>query len=106
MYIKIRFRFILTCLLAIGWAIACFIIDRAWYLSLVETLGKPLAIFIVVGIAILPGVMICFFSLDGLIFDKPKHYPIVKRELKPLTVLVAAYNEEDCIYDTIKSIAD
>lgn len=105
-YIPVKFRFIFTIVIAIIWVAICFIIDRAWFWTLVAVLGMPAALAIVFGIAIIPGVMICFYSLGGLFFDRPVHYKDIPNDaLEPITILIAAYNEEESIYDTIKSIA-
>lgn len=105
MYIPIKIKFIFTIIIAILWTIVCFIIDKAWFYALVAAFGLPIAIFIVFGIAIIPGVMICFYSICGLLFDRHYDPEIIKDELEDITVLIAAYNEEDCIYDTIKSLS-
>ncbi|MCJ7453230.1 MAG: glycosyltransferase, partial [Steroidobacteraceae bacterium] len=63
----------------------------------------PLAVFIVGGIAILPGMMNAFL-VAGLLFDRrPKRKELVA--YPGVTILVAAYNEEASIADTIRSLA-
>lgn len=49
--------------------------------------------------------MVCI-TLTGILFDKPNRKPIVENELVDVTVLVAAYNEEAAIYDTLKSLSN
>ena len=60
---------------------------------------------IIIGLSFLPAVMIIFLLL-GVIFDKPKRNEIEYDLLDDITILVAAYNEEESIYDTLKSISN
>lgn len=66
--------------------------------------GPILATLIVIGLALLPGIMISI-TLTGIILDKPRRRKIINEELKDITLLIAAYNEEKSIYDTIASIS-
>ena len=73
-----------------------------WFVDLSKVVGPWLAGYLIGFIAIVPGFMNAFV-LVALTFDRrPGHkqthtYP-------PVTILVAAYNEEDCIEDTLRSI--
>ena len=73
-----------------------------WFEDLSKAVGLWLAGYLIGFIAIVPGFMNAFV-LVALTFDRrPGHkqthtYP-------PVTILVAAYNEEDCIEDTLRSI--
>lgn len=104
MYISTKIKFAFVVLIAILWTIISLIIDYSWFLTVASVLGYPLALCVLLGLAILPGVMICFFSLGGLLFDRPQRHDLAKNELEDVTILIAAYNEEDTIYDTLKSI--
>lgn len=86
LYLHINIKFILTVIVAIIWTIICLIIDKNWFYLLTNKFGIIPAIIIVLGIAILPGVMICFFSLGGLFFDKPRHLEIKEEELEDITI--------------------
>lgn len=44
------------------------------------------------------------FQFRRTFFDKPRHLEIKEEELEDITILIAAYNEEKTIYDTIRSI--
>lgn len=61
----------------------------------------PLTIIIVVGIALLPGFMNAFLFF-GLLVDRRPKFNIHTTE--PISILVACYNEEENITDTITSI--
>lgn len=102
MYISIHKKLFITFFCVILFTIICSIIEIPWWNSLAETLNPILATVIIIGLAFLPGIMISF-TLCGIILDKPRR-PVFK-EFDNITILIAAYNEEECIYDTIKSIA-
>lgn len=59
---------------------------------------------LVYGIAIIPG-FFNMFLLISLLLDKRPKYTNNINNLPPITILVAAYNEEDTIFDTLVSIA-
>ena len=48
--------------------------------------------------------MVCL-TITGILFDKPRRKEIVFDELEDITILIAAYNEEDGIYETLESVA-
>lgn len=103
MYINIRTKFIITLIVTVLWSVICSIIEIQWYHDLAAALGPVIAIIIIFGIAFLPGIMICI-TLTGIILDKPRRRDIVKEDLEDITVLIAAYNEEAGIYETLASL--
>ena len=73
-----------------------------WFVDLSKVVGPWLAGYLIGFIAIVPGFMNAFV-LVALTFDRrPGH--IQTLTYPPVTILVAAYNEEDCIEDTLRSI--
>jgi biofilm PGA synthesis N-glycosyltransferase PgaC len=101
-YITVHVKFALAVVVATAWATMSYVIARQWIAELSELIGAPLAIIVIFGIAILPGFMNAFL-ISGLLLDRrPRRKPIT---LYPdITILVAAYNEEDSILSTLKSI--
>jgi biofilm PGA synthesis N-glycosyltransferase PgaC len=89
-------------IIATLWAITSYMIARQWISELSILIGTPLALLVIFGIAILPGFMNAFL-ITGLLLDRrPRRKPIT---LYPdITILVAAYNEEESILSTLKSI--
>jgi biofilm PGA synthesis N-glycosyltransferase PgaC len=76
--------------------------SQPWYSDLSHQIGVAPAYFIVTFIAIIPGFMNAFVAMALLIDWRPKvildqHYP-------PVTVLIAAYNEEISISATLSGI--
>ena len=103
MYLKIRTKFILTFLLMILYLIICFIIQYPWWQELSARFGYFLGTMIVIGLAFLPGIMISI-TIIGCIFDKPRRLEYHEDLLEDITILIAAYNEQDGIYETLESL--
>jgi len=102
-YLSVRVKFALAMTLAAGWAALSYLIAAGWIGDLGRHVGIVLATVIIFGIAIVPGFMNAFM-VASLLLDRrpprsrPAQYPGV-------TILVAAYNEEDSIQATLESIA-
>jgi biofilm PGA synthesis N-glycosyltransferase PgaC len=101
-YLGVRTKFLIAQACALGWAAFSVYLALPWMMRLSETFGWPLTIFAVGGVAIIPGYASAFMMFSVLLDWRPKarepeSYP-------PITVLVAAYNEEDNIKATIDSI--
>jgi len=76
--------------------------SQPWYSDLSNEIGGVLAYFIITFIAIIPGFMNAFVAMALLLDRRPKvmldqHYP-------PVTILIAAYNEENSIASTLSGI--
>ena len=100
---KIKVKFIISCLFTGIWLLFCSILQYLWFISLKNIFGVFVAIFIIIGLATLPSIMIMFL-ITGIIIDKPKRYKIRSDLIDCITILIAAYNEENNIYNTLKSI--
>lgn len=103
-YLSVRSKFLIAAVVTVIYSILCTIIEIPWWTMLSREFGKVLATLIVVGLAFLPGIMICML-ICGIILDKPRRRTINYDELPDLTVLIAAHNEETRIYDTLMSLA-
>lgn len=76
---------------------------QPWYEDLSREIGIYPAYFIITFIAIVPGFMNAFVATAMLLDKRPKviadqHYP-------PVTILIAAYNEEGAIESTLSGIS-
>ena len=100
---EIKVKFIISCLFTGIWLLLCSILQYLWFISLKNTFGVFVAIFIIIGLATLPSIMIMFL-ITGIMLDKPKRYKIRSDLVGYITILIAAYNEENNIYNTLKSI--
>jgi len=84
------------------WVAVCFQIARPWIHDLAAIFSMPLALTIIFGIALIPGWANAFLVF-GLLIDRRPVYR--SHELLPaVSVLIAAFNEEQTIYTTIESV--
>ena len=102
-YVPRRGRVIATMALGLAWASLSMAIDRPWVADLAGLISLPLALALVAGIAILPGYLNAQL-LASVLLDRPKRLPAAPPEEPGVTVLVAAYNEEAVIEETLAAI--
>jgi len=101
-YITIRSKFLITVTLSTAWMLLSIWLSIPWYEQLSGRTSPALALFLIGFIAIIPGFMNAFIMVALALDQRPRvpsfdHYPSV-------TVLVAAYNEQDSIEDTVRSL--
>jgi biofilm PGA synthesis N-glycosyltransferase PgaC len=102
LYLRIKYKFIVALTIAFLWMAGSFWVSQPWYHDLSQEIGVIPAYFVITFIAIIPGFMNAFVAVALLLDRRPKvmvdqHYP-------PVTVLIAAYNEDKSIAKTIKAI--
>lgn len=102
-YISIKQKFVLVMILVVIYIAICLIIQYPWWTALCVRFGTIIGSLIVVGLAILPGIMISM-TIIGCCFDKPRRLEIKEELLEDITILIAAYNEQDGIYETLESL--
>src|SRR5690348_6654435 len=100
--LQVRAKYVITLGIAAAWATLSYFLAFKWITDLSSVFGAPLAYVMVFTIAIIPGFMNAFI-VSGLLFDRrPRRTSI--STYPGLTILVAAYNEEDSILGTLESI--
>ncbi|WP_455285571.1 glycosyltransferase [Cupriavidus necator] len=87
---------------ALVWATTSVWLGHAWLVDLSLLIGTPAAVLIVGGIAIVPGFMNAFMVASLLLDRRPYHRKM--QTYPPLTILIAAYNEQSAILDTLAGI--
>jgi poly-beta-1,6-N-acetyl-D-glucosamine synthase len=103
-YVGVRGKFALALFASGGWFALTLVIALPWIAELTSRIGAALALIAVGGIALVPGFMNAFL-IASLMLDRrprrstPSRYPAV-------SILIAAYNEEASIADTLRSIAN
>jgi poly-beta-1,6-N-acetyl-D-glucosamine synthase len=102
-YVPVRAKFALALCAALMWLMASIMLGRPW----VDALGKethPLfALFAISFIAYIPGFMNAFLVASLLLDRRPERRRLV---IHPgVTILIAAYQEEAAITDTLRTIA-
>ena len=102
MYIRVRTKFIFNLVVSVIWFAGCFYLSMPWIRDLAHYIYIIPAVFIVMSIALVPGFMYMFLLISYLT-DKRKNKPFLG-EYPPVTILVAAYNEESSIQFTLTSL--
>lgn len=102
-YIPVRVKFAIAITTATAWMLLSIVLASSWAEALSGQVGAPLAWIIIAGIALIPGFMNAFLLVSLLLDKRPPHLPLLR--YPGLTILVAAYNEQDTIVGTIESIA-
>ena len=102
-YVPVAAKFALSLVAAGGWLALSAWLAQGWLAELSGIVGTTLAVFLVGGIALIPGFMNMFLVVSLLQDRRPVR--IIPPEYPPLTILIAAYNEEESITDTLASIA-
>ena len=103
-YLGVRAKFALAFMVSAAWFAVTLAIALPWIAELSGRIGSMLAILAIGGIALVPGFMNAFL-IASLVLDrrparsKPSRYPAV-------SILIAAYNEEASIADTLRSLAN
>lgn len=102
-YLSVRTKFVIAITSATAWLLLCVFLADPWANALADLVGTTPAWVIVAGIALIPGFMNAFV-LASLAMDKRPTRSALLR-YPGISILVAAYNEEDNIVSTIDSIA-
>jgi poly-beta-1,6-N-acetyl-D-glucosamine synthase len=103
-YISVKFKLFLTLVFSLTWIGISLYLGWPWIKDMENRFGVPLAWFIFSGLALIPGWANAFL-IGGLLIDRRPTYHI-HRSLPPVSVLIAAYNEEISIRETLESILD
>jgi len=104
LYVGVHGKFGVALAASLSWLVITALIAYPWITELSELMGFFVAFAAVGGIALVPGFMNAFL-IASLLLDrrpprmKPSRYPAV-------SILIAAYNEEASIADTLRSIAN
>jgi biofilm PGA synthesis N-glycosyltransferase PgaC len=102
-YFSVFLKFCVMLFVSLLWAIFSYLVAQRWIDDLSVLIGRVAAHVIIFGIAIIPGWMNAFLLMGLLLDRRPPKTKIEK--YPPLSILVAAYNEEQSIVSTIESIA-
>lgn len=102
-YVPIAGKYLLTIAFASAWMLLSIVLSLPWLRDLAGVAGWPVAIFAIGFIAWVPGFMNAFLSASILMDRRPARR--VLDGYPPIAVLVACYNEETSIGDTLESLA-
>jgi biofilm PGA synthesis N-glycosyltransferase PgaC len=102
MYFSVKAKFITALLFSLAWLGFSFWFSLPWYEDLSKEIGRIPAYYIITFVAIIPGFMNAFVAIALLLDRRPK--VIVDQHYPPVTILIAAYNEELSIASTLSGI--
>lgn len=102
MYVNVRSKFVIASVVATTWFALSLYLALPWMRDLAQLADWALAIFIVGGIALVPGFMNSFLIVSLLLDRRPPRVRL--RIFPPITILVAAFNERASIAATLRSI--
>ncbi len=99
LYIPLKARVALTILAGLLWVGFSLWLSRRWIQTLGADITAPLAIVVIVGVAIIPGYL-NIQLLTSILLDRPPKLRF-DVEFPAISLLVAAYNEEESIEETL-----
>jgi biofilm PGA synthesis N-glycosyltransferase PgaC len=101
--LDVNTKFALAMAFSICWFVLTTWIALPWMRDLARLANWPIAVLVVGGIALVPGLMNAFLAISLMLDQRPPrcsfdHYP-------GISILIAAYNEESSIVETLQSLA-
>jgi biofilm PGA synthesis N-glycosyltransferase PgaC len=99
-----RVQFALALLFACIWTVFSVWVSRPWLADLGALTDPLAALFALTFIAYLPGFMNAFLLISLVLEPRPKRWRMLRHPA--VTVLIAAYREEEAIADTLRSVRD
>lgn len=106
MYITTNQKLLLAIFFSFIWASFSFYLAQPWIEDLNNYYHKIWSYCLVLGIAIIPGFFNAFLVASLFLDKRPEYGHLVYEDsiLPPISILIAAFNEEDTIADTLDSI--
>lgn len=102
-YLPVRLKFGISLLAAFLWMGFSYSLAGRWIDDLSVYIGAATANIVIFGIAIIPGFMNAFL-VSSLLLDRRPPLLRATSRLPAISIIVAAYNEQNHILDTIESI--
>lgn len=101
-YVPVVYKLAFSLTIALLWLTFSLWMARPWIDDLGDILTPIGAWVCIIGVALLPG-LASAFVVASLLFDRRPEYPM-DGPLPPVTILIAAFNEQEAIVDTLASI--
>lgn len=101
-YLPVRWKFSISVIAAVFWVAFSYSVAIRWIAELSLLVGPVAANLTIFGIAIIPGFMNAFLVASLLLDRRPIRRSVGR--YPGVSILVAAYNEEDSILSTLESI--
>ena len=104
MYISMRVKFYISLAISLSWTLFSLLLAIPWAYDLyLSTNSYILSWSIICGITTVPGFLNAFL-ITSVLLDKQPEYKVTN-PFNEVTILIAAYNEESCIYRTLSYIS-
>ncbi|HEY7217936.1 MAG TPA: glycosyltransferase family 2 protein [Candidatus Binatia bacterium] len=101
-YVPVKGKFLISTALSCVWVCASWLLAQNWLAELATITGYVPAVLIIFFIALLPG-FLNVHIISSVILDRPPHLRL-DLNFPKISLLVAAYNEEENIAETIRGI--
>jgi poly-beta-1,6-N-acetyl-D-glucosamine synthase len=105
LYVSIPQKFGIALLFSLFWAVGSYYLANRWIVDLANVTNEVISLIIIFGIAIIPGFMNAFLAASIALDCRPPRRVIFRSEYPAITILVAAYNEQENILSTIHSLS-
>jgi biofilm PGA synthesis N-glycosyltransferase PgaC len=102
MYFPVKSKLVISVVFAVCWFSFSFYFALPWARDLSDLSNPFIAWFIVIGLALIPGIALAFL-VASLVLDSRPDYKIPD-VLPSVSILIAAFNEEKFIVETLDSI--
>lgn len=102
LYIPVKTKFLISHLFSLLWMIFSIYLALPWLRDLSHIVSFPIALLIIGGISYIPGYMNAFLVLSLILDRQPPLKTYFPND--EITILIAAHNEEDKIFQTLKYI--
>lgn len=101
-YISVKTKFFISLIISLIWILLAIRLSLPWIHDLSKVVPPLLALFIIGGIAFVPGFMNTFLIISLLLDKQPKlnYY----NGMDDVTLLISAFNEEIGIFNTLKYV--
>jgi biofilm PGA synthesis N-glycosyltransferase PgaC len=101
---KLRTKYIITISVSAIWFLIVLYFGLPWIADITSQLGAFFAWFTVIGIAFIPGIAMAFINASLLLDKRPKYERLSGKNVPDISILIAAYNEEESIQNSLYSI--
>lgn len=103
LYVPVVAKFTLALIMAVAWTALSVWLSQRWLEDLAQIISWPAALIVIGFIAYVPGFMNAFLISTILMDRRPARQPMT--DYPAVSILVACYNEEASIGDTLNSLA-
>jgi poly-beta-1,6-N-acetyl-D-glucosamine synthase len=101
-YLPVRTKFLFSSAFALLWFVASAWLSLPWLMDLSDIIGYPLAVFLILFLALVPGYINAFIAIALLLDERPKSHALTK--FPDVHVLLPVYNDGGVVGSTVESL--